>query len=153
MKPLTGHLPNQIGRRVAVLPRQPQSGAMEPASAADYSYQTAVGLQHAHQKGLIQCGPTTRWARVCSYSISLPRRRRGGGGGGGFRGGGGGDEQEEDANPFTEEQNSEAVQSLLQRFGEGETSTKATEAESPDPPAEKTGAGSEQTPEPEQAGT
>ena len=27
-----------------------QDGQMEPAVAADYAYQTAVGLQHAHGK-------------------------------------------------------------------------------------------------------
>jgi len=49
-------------------------------------------------------------------AIGLPFSRGGRGGGG--RGGPGGGEQEEDANPFAQEQNAEAVQSLLGRFGE-----------------------------------
>jgi hypothetical protein len=58
-------------------------------------------------------------------AISLPRRRRGGaaGGAGGMGGGmgmmgGGGDAPSPDANPFEQEQNSGALGSLLQRFGE-----------------------------------
>jgi len=62
-------------------------------------------------------------------AIGLPFRRGGRRGGpGGGPGGPGGGEQEEDANPFAQEQNAVALQSLLERFGEPPADEPATDA-------------------------
>lgn len=60
-------------------------------------------------------------------AVGLPFRR--GGRGGGSGGPGGGDEQAEDANPFTQEQNATALQSLLGRFGPSEPTVDKPAAE------------------------
>ena len=63
--------------------------------------------------------------------------RGGGGSGGGSPGGPGGGEQEEDANPFAQEQNAAALQSLLERFGEPPTDEPTADAAPKETTAEK----------------
>jgi hypothetical protein len=72
-------------------------------------------------------------------AVGLPFRRggRGGGGFGGRGGPGGGGEEDESANPFTEEQNAEALQSLLARFGAPAADEPAADADSPATTAEQ----------------
>jgi hypothetical protein len=67
--------------------------------------------------------------RAKQEAVGLPVRRGGRGGGPGAGDGGG--EQAEDANPFAEEGNAAALNSLLGRFGE--------------PTAEKSGSGPDST--------
>ncbi len=71
-------------------------------------------------------------------AIGLPFRRGGDGRGGrGGPGGAGGGEAAEDANPFSQEENSAAMQSLLQRWGVQADSAAATPTEEAEEPAEE----------------
>ena len=79
-------------------------------------------------------------------AIGLPFGRSGGRGGRGGRGGpGGGEAAQEDANPFADEQNALALQSLLERIGSGDSSSPTPQAGVEETPAPETPAEADST--------